>query len=150
MSLAQYASRIFRHANRRYGEPYLTAVRPLADWSLPAGYAYDAHVDAIRNAAGYILTEPQAYWTTDTVYIVPTRSSAEDASAEAFALLAGGVAPGGFTEVWVRQSDITTLRAAHALLLDKRWYDIASLQEAPAGYPTTDGLWGRLRLRARA
>lgn len=148
-TLAQMASHIFRHANRRYGQPYLQAVKPIDDWLLPTGFSYDRDVDAITNAAGTVLPNPADYWLTDTVYIVPSRFSVENFTAEFFKLTAGGVAEGGAIEMWIAQADIDTVRAAHAILLDKRWYNVESVQEAPSGHPDSSGLWARLRLMGR-
>lgn len=149
-TLAHMASRIFRHANRRFGQPYLSAVRPLAEWDLPVGFSYDRDVDAITNATGTVLPNPEAYWYADTVYIVPSRFSVENFTSEFMTLTPGGIVQGGAIEMWIAQADIEKLRVAHAVLLDKRWYNVESVQEAPSGYPGTDGLWARLRLMGRA
>ena len=45
-------------------------------------------VNAIRNAAGVVLPNPEAYWTTDEVYIVP-----DEDNAEMRVLIAAGVLP---------------------------------------------------------
>lgn len=149
-TLKHLAARIFRQANRRYGTPYLQAVRPIAEWLLPAGFAYDADVDAIRNGAGTVLPNPESYWLTDVVYIVPSRFSVENFTSEFFSLTAGGISQGGAIEMWIAQADIEIVRAAHAIILDKRIYNVESVQEAPSGYPEASGLWARLRLMGRS
>ena len=152
-TLAQLGPRIFRHANRRYGQPYLRAVRPLTQWALPAGFAYDADVDAIRNGAGTVLPNPEAYWATDTIYIVPTASvvsTVVENIADRMRLIAGGLIEQGELMVWVAQDDIAKLQVAHAVELGNRWYDVQNIQEAPSGYPTQDGLWSLVFLRARS
>lgn len=149
-TLRHLAGHIFRHANRRFGQPYIQAVRPVTAWSLPAGFSYDRDVDAVTNVTGTVLPNPESYWLTDTVYIVPSRFSVENFTAEFMTLTAGGQVAGGAIEMWIAQADIETLRAAHCVLLDKRIYNVESVQEAPSGYPDTSGLWARLRLMGRA
>lgn len=149
-TLAQIIPRIFKHAWGRYGRPTLTAVRPIAYWDLPAGFAYDQDVDAIRNSVGDVLTNPNDYWTTDLIYILPTKSTtAAGDVAELQALIAPGITQSGEISIWVLQGDILKLRAAHAILLGDQWYDLVSQQQAPAGYPDSTGLWARVRLRGR-
>lgn len=149
MSLRQQARRIFQRANRRYGQPYLLVVAPLAEWYLPAGFAYDDDVDAIRNGAGVVLPNPESYWVTDTVYIVPTATRKYDVMAEVFSMTPGGIVPSGTVDLFIEQADVEKVRVAHALQMDKRWYDVQAVQEAPAGYPGGTGLWARVTLRVR-
>lgn len=150
-TLADKVPRIFRQAWQRYGRPTLTAVRPVAAWQLPAGFAYDADVDAIRNSAGVVLTNHSDYWVTDTVYILPAKSVAGGGDvAELQSMLATGLTTTGELSVWVLGADIAKLRAAHALLIGDQWYDLDSQQQQPSGYPATVGLWARVRLRGRS
>jgi len=149
-TLAQLAPRIFRLANRRYGKPYMTVVRPVDDWNLPNDFAYDPDVDAVRNSNGTVLPNPEDYWTSDVVYIVPTKADWRDDVAELFKVVAGGMLNEGTLELWIAQGDISKVRAAHSVLLDRRWYNVENQQEAPSGYPGTDGLWSRVRLRGRS
>jgi hypothetical protein len=149
-TLAQLIPRIFNHAWQRYGEPTLTAVRPIAYWVLPAGFAYNKDVDAIRDSAGVVLTNVSDYWTSDSIHILPTKSAPGGGDvAELQALPVPGVAQTGEVSVWVLKDDIHKLRVAHALLLGDQWYDLVSQQQAPAGFPDSTGLWARVRLRGR-
>lgn len=149
-TLAQMIPRIFRHAWLRYGQPTMLAVRPISYWALPAGFAYDPNVDAIRNAGGVVLPNPQDYWATDLIYIVPSRSDRGAGSiAELQELLVNGVVSGGGVGVWVLQVDIPKLRSAHAILLGDQWYDLDHQQQQPSGYGDSAGLWAYVRLKGR-
>lgn len=150
MTLANLARRMFFQAWRRYGCPTLLAVRPRSAWSLPAGFAYDADVDAIRNGAGVVLTNAEDYWVSDTVYIVPEASRRAGGDlAELQQLLVTGIATLGAVGVWVWGDDIAKLRAAHALRLGDQWYDLDRQGPQPSGYPGAHGLWAYVRLRGR-
>lgn len=153
-TLSQLAPRIFRHANRRYGKPYLRAVRPLTQWALPAGFAYDANVDAITNVSGTVLPNPEDYWVTDTIYIVPVASvvsTVVEDIADRYRLSPIGFVASGEIMVWVEgATDIERVQVAHSILMGNRWYDVENVQEAPTGYPSADGLWALIRMRARA
>ena len=149
-TLAQLIPRIFKHAWQRYGQPTLTAVRPMSYWNMPVGFAYDQDVDAIRDSAGDVLTNVFDYWTSDMIYILPTKSAPGGGDvAELQALLVPGVAQTGEVSVWVLRDDIYKLRVAHAILLGDQWYYLVSQQQAPAGFPDSTGLWARVRLRGR-
>lgn len=150
-TLAQSIPRIFRHAWQRYGKPVLTAVRPMAEWNLPATFVYDQTVDEIRDPSGVVLNNPEDYWVTDLIYIVPNRSErGAGAIAELAQVLAGGQVSAGTVGVWVLGADdVLKIKQAHALQLNGQWYDLAHDQAQPTGYPTTDGLWAYVRLKAR-
>ena len=134
--------RIFRQAWERYGKPALWAIRPLADWSLPAGFAYDRSVDAITDAAGTVLPNPESYWAGDYVYIVPIGQTAD-----LRAMVAAGVVPSGMVDVKVLSADLATVRAAHAVQINGDWYDVLEVAQAPVGVA---GVWGTVRLRRRS
>jgi hypothetical protein len=148
-TLDQAIPRIFRLAWRRYGKPFLMAVRPISAWNLPAGFAYDKNVDAIRNSAGVVITNHASYWVSDMVYILPSRSVASGEVAELRDLLVSGMIESGEVSVWVMQTDIVKLRVAHAIQLGDQWYDLESQQQMPSGYPDSTGLWARIRLKGR-
>ena len=151
-TLNQMIPRIFKHAWQRYGKPTMQAVRPISYWALPAGFAYDQDVDAIRNAAGVVLTNHADYWVTDTIYIVPTRSNPRVRDvAELQELLVTGSVTIGTVEVWIlnNNNDLARVREAHAILLGDQWYNLDNQQPAPSGYPDSTGLWSRVRLRGR-
>lgn len=153
-TLSQLGPRIFRHANRRYGKPYMLVVRPLTQWALPAGFAYDATVDAIANGGGTILPNPEDYWVTDAVYIVPVASvvsTVVEDIADRYRLSPLGMVASGEIMVWIAgATDIERVQVAHSIQLGNRWYDVENVQEAPSGYPAADGLWALIRLRARS
>lgn len=148
--LSDLIPRIFRQAWTRYGKPTATVVRPLAAWSLPAGFSYEANVDTIRNAAGTVLPNPEDYWATDIVYIVPTKSNLIDSTAQLASLLAGGVTLTGTIDIWVLEDDIAKTLACHALKIGNRWYTVSNTQPAPSGYPGSSELWARVTLQGRS
>ena len=140
-TLGQLVPRIFGRAWQRYGQPIMRVVRPLAQWTLPAGFAYNATVDAVTDAVGVVLPNPEAYWATDDVYLVPTGGTAE-----ARALAAIGVLPTGTISVYVLPADAATVRAAHAVEVDGAWYDVAEVSASPVGA----NAWLRVELRRRS
>lgn len=148
--LSDLAPRIIRHALARYGHPRMTVVRPLASWNLPAGFNYDRTLDVIRNGAGTVLPNPEAYWTTDVVYFVPTRASKLNDAAQLEALIAAGIASVGTVDVWIAGTDIPTILASHSIKIGQRWYTLRNLQQAPAASPDAVGLWARATLQGRS
>lgn len=145
ISLATAVPRIFRLAWERYGKPTISVVPPLADWTLPAGYAYDASLDGIVTGGGAVLTSLYAmsgYFATTEVNIVPTHPSGDTRS-----LMAAGIIPDGQIEVLVLATDLPTMRAAFAVQVGGLWYNLPKVQPEPIG--TTD-VWARVRLERRS
>src|SRR5512135_1798092 len=122
-TLAQMTKRIFRHAWLRYGQPTMEVVRPMSAWTLPAGFAYDQDVDCIRNGAGVVLRNPEDYWVSDIVYILPNKSERMGSIAELQQMLVAGVVTAGTIGVWVYGTDIAKVKAAHAVKLFDEWYE---------------------------
>jgi hypothetical protein len=146
MSLATQIASIFQRAWQAYGQPVVTVVRPPSTWALPAGFAYDQTYDAIQNSAGVVLPNPQAYWVTDTVYLVPTKRTAD-----LDVLIAAGVVPAGTVDIYVLAADVATMQAAHACQINGDWYDVKDVGQAPVGYPGGAlGIWARVRLQRRS
>lgn len=146
MTLSTNVRRIFRRAWQAYGKPVMQAVPPVASWSLPAGYTFDSSLEAIRTSGGATLTDLDAlaaYYATRPVYIVPTGRTAD-----LDVLIAAGVVPSGAVEVYVLQSDIATVNAAHAVQINSQWYDVIELAIAPVGHAS--GIWARVRLKRRS
>lgn len=146
MPLASNVRRIFRQAWKAYGKPMLYAVPPVASWNLPAGYAFDSSLDAIRTADGATLTDLDVlaqYYASEPVYIVPTQRTAD-----LEVLVAAGVVPSGTVEVYVLQPDVATLNAAHAVKLHGQWYDVTEPAQAPVGH--APGIWAKVRLQRRS
>jgi hypothetical protein len=116
---------------------------PHADrWALPSGFAYDPAVDAIRNSAGVTLPNPEAYWATESIYIVP-----DDGGGETRVLIAAGVIPAGTLTLSILSDDAATVRAAHAVQVSGAWYDVVEVACEPAGGP---GGWCDVQLRRRS
>ena len=146
MSLATNVTSIFYRAWLAYGKPVLTAVRPRSAWNLPAGFSYDDNYDAITDAAGTVLPNPQDYWATDMVYIVPTKRTAD-----LDVLIATGVVPAGTIDIFVLAADVATMQVAHAGQINTDWYDVMDVGQAPVGYPGgATGIWARVRLQRRS
>ncbi len=145
-TLAQMIPRIFRQAWRRYGQPFMTVVRPFSDWDLPVGFAYNDELDVIQNAAGIVLPNPEDYWVTDMVYIVPARQTGE-----ARALMVAGLVPAGTVDVFVLATDLPAVRAAHAVEIDGDWYDVVNVGMEPVGVGgATTAVWGRVTVQRRS
>jgi len=145
MSLTTRVGSIFRRAWRRYGKPTMTTVPPLADWSLPAGYTFDASRDGILTGSGAVLTDLDAlspYFSAGTVYIVPLAASDDLRS-----MVAAGIAPAGSLELYVLAADVPTVQAAFAIKLGGLWFNVASPAVEPSG---TGDMWARVRLERRS
>jgi hypothetical protein len=145
MSLATSIGSIFQRAWTAYGQPRLTAVRPVSYWGLPAGFAYDPTYDAITDTNHTVLPNPETYWVTDTVYIVPVKRTAD-----LDVLIAAGVVPAGTVDVYILAADMATMGAAHACQINGQWYDVREVALAPVGYPGSQGIWARVRLQRRS
>lgn len=137
--------RIFARAWRAYGRPAMAAVRPIAQWSLPAGFSYDTARDAIADSAGTVLLNWEAYWEpVDYIYIVPA-----DTTADLRAMAAAGVVPSGLMDVYILAADAATVEASHAIQIQGDWYDVVEVSHGPAG--TADlGSWAQVRLQRRS
>lgn len=150
MPLPRFIPRIFRHANARYGKPYVTAVRPVGYWNLPVGFSYNDDLDLVRNSSGTVLRNVQDYWVTDIVYIVPVRHSLADNVAILQETIVSGNVQTGTIDFWVLgASDIGRMLAAHSVMLGDRWYTVSNVQVEPSGYPTTNGIFARISLVGR-
>lgn len=145
MSLATQIAAVFQKAWLAYGKPTIAVVPPVADWSLPAGYAYEDSVDAIQTAGGATITDLDAlagYYASDVVYIVPSGRTAD-----LDVLIAAGVVPSGTIEVYVLQADVATIRESFAVQVNGEWYTKSEAGQAPVGHST--GIWAKVRLTRR-
>lgn len=142
MSVIRQAVAMFRRAWLAYGRPLLRVVRPMSEWTLPSGFAYDPAVDVIRDTTGRVLPNPDAYWVTDTVYIVPARATTDER-----VLTAAGIIPTGTLYVYVLPQDVATVRNAHAVEAGNVWYDVVEVTAEPIG---TEHAWCRVELRRRS
>ena len=135
---------VFLRAWRAYGRPVLSAVRPRAAWSLPAGWAYYAIHDVVLDAAGNVRRDGELaeYWVSDMVYIVPQTPSADQR-----ALVAAGVAPDGTVEVFILPADVATVRDTFAIEMGGLWYDVVGLGAEP---PSMTNAWYAVRLQRRS
>ena len=141
-SLSARVKRTFKQAWRQYGKPTATVVRPIDQWNLPGGYAYNEDYDRIMNSAGAVLTGPEAYWVTDTIYIVPN-----DYSANLQRMIAVGAVPDGTTEFGILTTDLDTVRNGHAIQIDGAWHDVLDTGHAPIG---TDETWALIQVKRRS
>lgn len=144
LPLAHMIPKIFRKAWLRYGRPMMWAVRPVADWSLPAGFAYDSETDMIQNGAGLVLTNVEDYWAGGYIYIVPMGRSGD-----LDVLVAAGIVPEGTVDVYILRDDAPTVKVAHSIEIDGDWYDVLEVAHAPVGIGDS-ALWARVRLRRRS
>lgn len=146
MSLSSRVRRIFAQAWRRYGRPTMSTVPPLADWTLPAGYSFDASRDGILTTAGDVfvdLDDLSGYYAGSTVYIVPVALTAD-----LDAMQAAGIAPSGMIEVWILQDDVDTVNEAFAVSIMGQWYNILEVGRGPIGHGA--GIWSKVRLQRRS
>lgn len=143
MTLRDMAPRAFRLAWHRYGRPSMTVVQALTNWLLPAGFGYDPHADQVRNAAGAVLPNPEDYWVTSMVYVVPQSQGADLRS-----LVAAGMLASGTVQVSILAADVPTVRTAHAVQLDDIWYTVKDVQHDPPGTGAA-GVWATVTLSRR-
>lgn len=128
-TLAQRVNQVFRRAWLAYGKPVLTVVRPVDVWNMPAGFAYDADIDRIANASRVVLPNPEDYWVTADVYIVPNKPSNDLRM-----LMAAGLVPVGTVELGLLSDDAATLENAHAVRYAGHWYNVAAVDSAGIGW----------------
>lgn len=125
--LSRLSDRLWGIAHRRYAAPVLTVVRPVSEWTLPAGYSLDAATGNIRNGAGQVLNNPSAYMATVTVPIVP------GVAHQGTDILPADITPDDVVTVAVRYSDVTAVRSAPYVIYQGESYDVvdtARLSEA--------------------
>lgn len=130
MMLNRLSHRLWGIANKRYGEPYMTVVRPVAEWTLPAGYSLDEATGNIRNEAGEALANPSTYMATATVPVVPAGSVHAGTD-----ILPADITPDETVLVAVAYSDVATVRAGLYVIYQGRTYDVvdsARLNDAQA------------------
>ena len=124
------SDRIWGIAHRRYAEPQMTVVRPVSEWTLPAGYSLDTATGNIRNEAGAVLSNPSAYMATATVPVVP------GVAHQGTNILPADITPDDVVMVAVRYSDLVTVRAALYVIYQGETYDVvdsARLSELSTG-----------------
>jgi hypothetical protein len=141
LNLGLVVQRMFRQAWERYGRPVMWAVKPIANWTLPQGFAYNPLHDAVQNTSGIVLPNPEDYWAGDYINIVPL-----GVTADLRALMAGGLVEAGTVEVRVLVADLPVVRSAHAIQIDGEWYDVTEAASRPVGA----GVWGQVFLRRRS
>lgn len=113
----------YLRAWKAYGQPVMTVVKQIADWDLPAGYTYDPVVDRVADAGHNVLPNPEDYWVTASIYIVPDKNPAALRN-----LAAQGLVPDGTMAVGILSDDAAVVAAAHAVQLDGQWYDVAAVE----------------------
>lgn len=118
MTLHRLSDRLFGIAHRRYAAPYMTVVRPVSEWTLPAGYSLDAATGNIRDGDGVVLDNPSAYQATATVPIVPgVAHTGTD-------ILPADITPDDVVMVAVRHDDVATVRSALYVVYQGETYDV--------------------------
>jgi len=142
-ALSTRVKRMFQRAWRAFEKPTLTAIRPIAYWSLPSGWSYDEEVDAIVDSSGTVLPNPEDYWASDTIYIVPLGETADLLN-----MMTAGLVPSGTVDVLIMQQDVATVNQAHAVQLNGEWYDVVEVAQTPVGH--SQGIWARVRLQRRS
>lgn len=123
----------WRAAHRAMGSKTLSAIGPIATWTLPAGYAYDPLADAIRHtSSGAVLTPSSTHYSAVTTSIdyVPSGNHSQ-----LQALIEAGLVPAGTLDVWVKASDKATVLAAWRVTLDGLSYQPDLQSALPAGAP---------------
>lgn len=123
----------WRAAHRAMGSKTLSAIGPIAIWTLPAGYAYDPLADAIRHtSSGAVLTPSSTHYSAVTTSIdyVPSGNHSQ-----LQALIEAGLVPAGTLDVWVKASDKATVLAAWRVTLDGLSYQPDLQSAVPAGAP---------------
>lgn len=128
--LSRLSDRLWEIAHRRYAAPQLTVVRPVSEWTLPAGYSLDDATGNIRNEAGAVLSNPSAYMTTVTVPVVPGLAHIGTD------ILPADITPDDVVMVAVRYGDVATVRTAQYVIYQGETYDVvdsARLSEAQTG-----------------
>ena len=144
MTLSASISRIFGRAHRAFGSPTMQVARPVSQWTLPAGYSYDATTDTLKDGAGAVVRSYTSYIVYDTVNFLPAGTGRDQR-----ALVAAGIVPAGETVIYTLPADVTTLRAAYGVVLDGQWYDVAEVAQGPAGQGAT-GAYAAVTLRRRS
>lgn len=144
MTLTARLASLFARAHAAFGHPTLAVARPVAQWTLPAGYAYDATTDTLTDGAGAVSRAYSSYIVYDTVNCLPAGTGRDQR-----ALVAAGLVPAGETVVYILPADVATLRAAYGVVLDGQWYDVTAVDLGPAGAGTT-GAYAALTLRRRS
>lgn len=128
--LSRLSDRLWGIAHRRHGAPELTVVKPVGEWTLPAGYSLDSATGNIRNEAGQVLSNPSAYMATTIVPIVPgVVHTGTD-------ILPADITPDDVVVVAVRYSDVTAVRSALYVIYQSETYDVvdsARLSDAQTG-----------------
>lgn len=120
----------FQRLHALSGKPTVQAVRPIASWTsaLPAGYAYNDATDAIENSSGTVINDPSAYWTYDTVNVVP-----DSAGEELRRLMAAGIVNQGSRSVYVLADDTAKMQVAWRVVIAAQTYRVMSVTDDPAG-----------------
>ena len=150
MSLSSRVHKIFIRAWRRYGKPVMYVVHRMSEWTLPAGFTYDDETDSIHDASGLWLPNPEDYWVSEYIYIVPSvRGGTGSGTADLEVLIAAGIVPAGTIDVYIMHSDVDTVREAHAVEMSGDWYDVLEVSRAPIGIGT-EGVWAKTRLTRRS
>lgn len=141
--LSTRVKRMFQRTWRAFEKPTLTVVRPVSYWSLPSGWSYNEELDAVVDGSGTVLPNPEDYWASETVYIVPLGETADLLN-----MMAAGLVPSGTVDVLIMQQDVATVREAHAVQISGDWYDVVEVAETPVGH--VSGVWARVRLQRRS
>lgn len=116
--LSRLSDRLWGIAHRRYAAPELTVVRPVSEWTLPAGYSLDTATGNIRDEAGVVLANPSAYMATVTVPIVP------GVAHQGTDILPADITPDDVVMVAVRYDDVTAVRSALYVIYQGETYDV--------------------------
>lgn len=134
----------YRDFRRLQGDPTMTIVRPIAQWTLPSGYAYDDVTDTIRHTStGAVSTNYSTYWSTDSVDMMPLERSDELRNL----ILAGIVKEGSF-DTLILPDDYATVYAGFRALVDSVEYNILTVRKYPFGVSTAFTYLVRLERRA--
>lgn len=129
------SKRMFDRVWREQGGLTLTVVRPMAQWSLPAGYAYQEEEDLIRDNSGNVVTNYAALWTTTTVNYIPAALSEMTQT-----LIVTGMLQPETREVFVWDAAIATVKGCFRVSASSQEYRVNRVTNTPQAW------WGRVVL----
>lgn len=123
--------RTFNALRRLKGDPTVLIVQPIANWTLPSGYAYDPKRDRIYNSGtNTTLSDYDQYWETDEVDYLPMESE------ELNTMIMAGIVKEGSVAARILPADYTKLSVGFRAIIDGVQYNIKGVTKFPAGAAT--------------
>jgi len=121
---------IFNRSRIVQKNPIVTVVKPITEWTLPAGYTVDYTLDMITDDFDAVVSDYSSFWETQDVNVLmENRNLAVKGNTLA------GMSDSGAQVFYVLAKDVDLVLAAFRIIIGDVQYNVSTVSPEPPGNP---------------